>query len=194
MRPMLSLRRPAALAAATVLLIAAGCSSDGDTGTGGAAEGTPATSTAPRTAPPPTVDPELVASAQVRAIDAWAAAYARAVNEGDRTFARAADPTAPAVREWMERHAGSEWGRWFPGPLPVAPLGVRAGDDTQREIEACVMVSGWTQESRSVRRTRSREVVGMTFRVASSSGRWQVERITSASVDCRGVAPRTQTW
>lgn len=196
MRPMLSLCRPAALAAATLLLLTAGCSSDSGSGHGDGDEaGQPGTTAATpsRTAPPPTADAELLASPPGRAIDAWAAAYARAVNKGDHSFAGAAD-TTPAVRDWMERHAGAEWGRYFPGPLPVAPLGARPVDDTHRDVEACVLVSGWTQESRSVRRTRSREVVGVTFRMASDPAGWRVDRISSAEIDCRGVVPPTRTW
>jgi hypothetical protein len=173
-----------------VLLLAAACSSDADS-SGKEAPTTPAV--APRT-PPPSVSPKVLASPQAKAVDAWAAAFARAVNAGDHGFAGAADPSAPAVEEWMERHAGPEWGRYFPGPLPVAPLGVRPVDATHREVEACVLVSGWSQQSRTVRRTRSREVVGMTFHVGSNAGHWRVERITSASIDCRGVVPRLRRW
>lgn len=197
MRPMRSLRRPAALVAATLLLLTTGCSSDGDGregDSGGGAGATIAPTTPPQTAPAPTVDAELAAGPQGRAIEAWAAAYARAINEGDHSFTRAAGPAASALREWMERHAAPEWGRYFPGPLPVAPLGVRPAGESAREVEACVMVSGWSQESRSVRRTRSRDVVGMTFRVSSTAGAWQVDRITSAGVDCRGVVPPTRPW
>ncbi|MFD1250297.1 hypothetical protein ACFQ3F_21060 [Nocardioides ginsengisoli] len=182
--------RPVAAVLTAVLLLAAACSSDADP----RAEDAPTTPTvAPRT-PPPTVAAKVLASPQAKAVEAWAAAYARAVNAGDHGFAGAADPSTPAVKEWMERHAGSEWGRYFPGPLPVAPVGVRPVDATHREVDACAMVSGWTQQSRSVRRTRSREVVGMTFHVTSSAGRWRVERITSASIDCRGVVPRLRGW
>jgi hypothetical protein len=192
MRPMLSIRRPLALAAATLLLLTAGCSSDGDPDERSQGKATTAPSTPPQTAPAPTVDAEVGASPQGRAIDAWAAAYARAINEGDHAFAGVTD--APAVGEWMERHAAPEWGRYFPGPLPIAPLGVRPAGDTERDVETCVMVSGWSRESRSVRRTRSRDVVGMTFRVTQATGSWQVERITSAEIDCRGVVPPTRNW
>ncbi|MBM7517929.1 hypothetical protein [Nocardioides nitrophenolicus] len=190
---MLSPRRSVVVATAA-LLLASGCSSggDGDDPTGAGTSSAP--SPPPRTAPAPPVDPEVVASPQGRAIEEWAAAYARAINEGDRTFGAAADPAAPALREWMERHAVPEWGRYLPGPLPVAPLGMRPDGDSAREVQACVLVSGWSQESRSVRRTRSRDVVGMTFRVVSATGGWRVERITSAEVDCRGVVPPTRTW
>ncbi|GAA3552468.1 hypothetical protein [Nocardioides daeguensis] len=192
---MLLLRRPAALAAATLLLLTAGCSSGGGSGDGDDAAQPGTTAATPsRTAPPPTADAELLASAPGRAIDAWAAAYARAVNKGDRTFAGATDATAPAVRDWMERHAGAEWGRYFPGPLPVAPLGARPVDDTHRDVEACVLVSGWTQESRTVRRTRSRAVAGVTFRLVSAPAGWRVDRISSAEIDCRDVVPPTRTW
>ena len=190
---MLSIRRPAALVAATLLLLTTGCSSDGDgKDADEAGERTTAPSTPPQTAPAPTLDAEVATSPQGRAVDAWAAAYARAINKRDHAFTGVAQ--APAVREWMERHAAPEWGRYLPGPLPVAPLGVRPAGDTEREVEACVLVSGWSQESRSVRRTRSRDVVGMTFRVSQATGGWQVDRITSAEVDCRGVVPPTRTW
>ena len=197
MRTMLSLRRSAAAPlAAAVLLLAAACSSgDGTAADGDAsAQQNRSTPVAPRTGPPPTVDPAVLASPEVRAIEAWAAAYARAVNQRDHAFTAAADPAAPEVRVWMERHAGPEWGRYFPGPLPVAPLGVRPDDATHRVVEACVQVSGWSQQDRSVRRTRSREVVGMSFRMTSTAGRWRVDRITSAGVDCRGVVLRARTW
>ncbi|MBM0125243.1 hypothetical protein [Pimelobacter simplex] len=189
---MLSIRRPALLVAATLLVLTTGCSSDGDGTDAGGAKATAAPTTPPRTAPAPTIDAELSAGPQGRAIEAWAAAYARAINEGDHAFAGVAD--VPAVREWMERHAAPEWGRYFPGPLPVAQLGMRPSGTTEREVEACVLVSGWSQESRTVRRTRSRDVVGMTFRLASSAGGWRVERITSATIDCRGVVPPARNW
>lgn len=192
MRPMLSIRRPAVLVAATLLVLTTGCSSDGGDTDAGADANPTAPSTPPQTAPAPTIDTDVATSPQGRAIDTWAAAYARAINQGDHSFTGVAD--APAVREWMERHAAPEWGRYLPGPLPVAPLGVRPVGDTEREVEACVQVSGWSQESRSVRRTRSRDVVGMTFRVTQATGGWQVERITSAEVDCRGVVPPTRNW
>jgi hypothetical protein len=193
---MLSIRRRAArhaVVAATLLLLVTGCSSDGEgTVTDGPNAGAAAPSTPPQTAPPSAIDTDVATSPQRRAIDAWAAAYARAINQGDHAFAAVAP--VPAVREWMERHAAPEWGRYLPGPLPVAPLGVRPVGDTEREVDACVLVSGWSRESRSVRRTRSRDVVGMTFRVSQTTGGWQVDRITSAEVDCRGVVPPTRTW
>ncbi len=206
MPPMLPLRRlrhPAALLAAATLLLAGGCSTDDPAP---AAGGTPSAATSTgqsagqslsptRTAPPAAVDPALRERPEVRAIEVWAASYARAVNDGDRRFAATSSTATLAGREWMERNARPEWGRWFPGPLPVAPLAVRPVDDAHREVDACVLVSGWTQESRTVRRTRSRELVGHTFRMRSAGGgRWLVDRIVAGGPDCAGVVPPAQRW
>jgi len=192
MPTMLSLRRLAAAVAATLLLLTAACSSNDGPEAGSGAEGAPATPA--REVPPPTVAAAVLDRPEVRAIEAWAASYARAVNRGDHAFGKAADPAAPGVREWMERHARSEWGRYFPGPLPVAPVEVLPVDATHREVRACVTLSGWSQESRASRRTRSTEVAGAAFRMELPAGRWRVQRIVSDAIDCAGATPRLRRW
>lgn len=201
MRRMLSTRGAGALLAA-VLLLAAGCSSGGGEG---AAKGdrTPSSSAgvgasaeaSPRSGPPATADPAVLDRPEVRAVEEWAAGYARAVNRSDHSFAATASLVTAGGRDWMERNARSEWGRHFPGPLPVTPLTTRRVDDTRRVVTACVMLSGWSWESRAARRARSREVVGVTMRVVQASGRWRFDGMgASAEVDCTGVEARSRRW
>lgn len=195
MRRMLPTRGAAALLAA-VLVLATACSTDGAGGaTGG---GTPSSSGSPTgagpTGPPPSADPDVLDRPEVRAVEQWAAGYARAVNRSDQRFASTTELATPGGRGWMERNARSEWGRYFPGPLPVTPLSVRRVDDTHREVTACVTVSGWTWASRTSRRARSREVIGATVRMVRTSGRWRFDGMSGVDLGCAGVDARPRRW
>lgn len=199
-------RRAAAAALAGALLLSlAGCSSDSgdDAGpepqpdqasTSPSAANPPSGSTTTPDAAPPSLDPADRDRAEIKTVRRWAEAFATSVNDGDRTFAAAAGTMTTEGLQRMSRYTAGDWGRYLPGPLPVAPVGVREIDEDHHVVDACVMTSGWSWASEDDRTTWSTQVDAIALHLVRETGRWLVDGREGSDVECRGVELPRRLW
>ncbi|GEB15558.1 hypothetical protein SAMN05421671_2526 [Pimelobacter simplex] len=197
-------RAAAALAGALLLLLSACSGDDGDPGgrsTSGSTDQAPSDtaesstgSTATPDAAPPSLDPADRDRAEIKTVRRWAEAFATSVNDGDRTFAAAAGTMTTEGLQRMSRYTAGDWGRYLPGPLPVAPVGVREIDEDHHVVDACVMTSGWSWASEDDRTTWSTQVDAIALHLVRETGRWLVDGREGSDVECRGVELPRRLW
>lgn len=196
---MLAPRRVAVLAGALLLSLTA-CSSDDGKDAGPRPD---ATSTTPSeasdqtdtpNAAPPSLKPADRDRAEIKTVRRWAEAFATSVNAGDQTFAAAAGTMTTEGLQRMSRYTAGDWGRYLPGPLPVAPVAVREIDEDHHVVDACVLTSGWSWASESDRTTWSTQVDAISLHLVRETGRWLVDGREGADVECRGVELPHRLW
>lgn len=200
---MLAPRCTAVLAGALLLSLAACSADDGNDADAGptpqptsaapADPSSPADPSGPAAAPP-SLKPADRDRAEIKAVRRWAEAFATSVNTGDRTFAAAADTMTTEGLQRMSRYTAGDWGRYLPGPLPVAPVAVREIDEDHHVVDACVMTSGWSWASEKDRTTWSTQVDAVSLHLVRETGRWLVDGREGADVECRGVELPRRLW
>jgi len=156
-------------------------------GTGqGASRSTPSRVSGPasRTGPP-----RLQKRPEARAIQRWAAAFAEVVNAEDEDFSAAAATMTEAGLERMAFYTRREWGRHFPGPLPVTVVGIpEPNAEGVTMVRACAWIAGWSQRSETDTEREPREVVSVVIGVVQEDGRWRVDGMGSRDRgSCAGV-------
>lgn len=78
---------------------------------------------------------------------------------------------------------------YFPGPRPVALLGVRSLSPTAKSLLACSLEGGFGLDRKGGRPVEPRKVTGGTFQMLLVRGAWKVDRATAdPSVSCVGVS------
>lgn len=183
-----------ALAGALLLLVTACSGDDGASSSPDPSQGSDAPSAPTADGPPPSLAPADRDRAELDAVRRWAEAFATSVNDGDRTFAAAAGTMTAEGLQRMSRYTAGDWGRYLPGPLPVAPVAVREVDADHHVVDACVMTAGWSWASEDDRTTWSTQVDPVSLHLVREQGRWLVDGREGAEIDCRGVDLPRRLW
>jgi hypothetical protein len=125
---------------------------------------------------------------EVQAVRAYLAAEAEAINAGDLQLpALLARSTARRAAQHNKVYA-DELGAYFPGPRPVAVLGLNAVGETMRNVLVCWLEKGHALDRPGGTPTQPRTVVGGRFEVVSENGVWKVDRVLATDeVACDGV-------
>ena len=186
-----------ALLLAAVLLLA-GCSDDGtQTGPPAAAALSPAASPSPAPSPSPSPSPvpsptplsAFEGDPAVVALRAYLAATADAVNAKDLRL-----PTLVALSTAARaaRHPslfGDDLGSYFPGPRPLAVLGVRAVNASRKDVVGC-QLSNYALDAPGGKPLVAPKVEAGTYELVLEGNRWKVDSAKAAQgVTCAGVTP-----
>ena len=189
-----------ALGVAAVMLAVTGCADDEPLATpvtpsvAPTAASTPVEpSPTPVPSPSPTPLSPFENDPAVQALRANLAAAAVGINTGNlRTPELVATSTARRLELLPDIYA-SELGTHFPGPRPVAVLGVNVVSETSRSILACSLEEGHGLDKAGGTPTQAEKVLPLQFEVLLEGTAWKVNRATAAEgVSCAGVPlPRT---
>lgn len=183
-----------ALIAATLLAVA-GCS-------GQEPLATPVTPVTPSAAPtiteaaaPPSAEPTptplspFEADPAVQALRAHLAAAAAGINAKNlQTPALKATSTARRLSRLPDIYS-EEIKTYFPGPRPVAVLGVKVVSGTAREILACSLEDGFGLDKPGGTPVMPEKVLPLAFEMLLEGRAWKVHAARSAEgISCAGVA------
>ncbi|MEX2292010.1 MAG: hypothetical protein WD794_16995 [Mycobacteriales bacterium] len=177
-----------------MLLAVSGCSGDAPRTTAPVAKDlvTAAPSVEPSPSPSPSPTPEPLSPFEgdpaVQGLRAYLAALADAVNAKNLelpAFVAASTERRAALHQDLY---GQLIGRYYPGPNPVAVLGVQVVSPTARNVLACSVESGYDLDKPGGVPDEEREVLGGQFEMVLEDGRWKVNRaVGNHDVHCDGV-------
>lgn len=188
-------RQLAALAAAVLLLLVTGCSSDQPLATPLGASAVP-TAELPTPEPSPTPSPNptptplspFESDPAVQAFRAYLAASSEAINAKNLQLPSFA---ALATAERAARHEQlytEDLGTYYPGPPPAAVLGVRAVSATSRVISICLLDQGFALDKPGGTPTAARNVGPGLVEMALKGTQWKVDRfLRDPKGSCAGV-------
>lgn len=184
---------------------AAGAPAPGSAGSGAPVPGAPATSTptpgstatavpggaAPTAAPGSTTTglpaAALEADPAVRALRAWYAAAARAVNADDLDLPELAALSTPQRQELNASAFAEDRGAHVPGPTPFTPVGA-TGTGPQRTVQLCAVDGGWVLDAPGGTPTGPDQVVPLRAELVEQAGAWRVDGVyTTSRGTCAGV-------
>jgi len=156
--------------------------SSGCTGAADVASATPAPTTASGTVIPER-NRDLADRPEARLITRWAAAFGRAVNSSDRSFAAVRPMMTEVGLGRMELYTAPDWGRYFPGPLPLRVVALSEPDERGIVmVEACVQTRG------------PQKVVPVTIGVVQRDELWLVDGMGGRTGNCAGVTLPDARW
>lgn len=124
-----------------------------------------------------------------RAVQQWAAAYAEIVNAGDGTQSAAKNAMTREGLERMRFYTQQDWGRYFPGPLPitVTKIGKPSGDGVTW-VQACAWMRGWSQASATDPQRDEREITPVKLGLKRKGDDWLVDGMSNGKAGtCDGV-------
>ncbi|MBV6727501.1 hypothetical protein [Nocardioides daeguensis] len=131
----------------------------------------------------------LRASPEARVVQEWAAAYAEIVNAGDGTQSAAKKVMTREGLERMRFYTQQDWGRYFPGPLPitVTKIGKPSGDGVTW-VQACAWMRGWSQRSATDPQRDEREITPVRLGLKRKGDAWLVDGMSNGKAGtCAGV-------
>ena len=149
-------------------------------------------SPSPSPSPTPSPSPSPLSAFEddpaVQALRAYLVAMADAVNTQNlQNPALLAVSTARRAGLHQELY-GDAFGEHYPGPNPVAVLGVRTASPTTRNVLVCSLEDGHALDRPGGTPTEPADVVGGQFELVLEDGRWKVNRALAAEdVTCDGV-------
>lgn len=82
---------------------------------------------------------------------------------------------------------GVEFGNYFPGPRPVAVLGVRDVSPSAKTVLACSLEDGHALDAPGGRPVKPDKVLGAQFEMLLEKGAWKVNRVVVADVSCENI-------
>ena len=125
----------------------------------------------------------------VQGLRTYLLAAATAVNARDlQQPALLASSTAVRAGRHQEIYGPALVGH-YPGPSPVAVLGVEVVSETERSLPICSPEGGYLLTMPGGPPVAELEVVGGRFRMVLEAGRWKVdEAVGDDAVDCAGVS------
>lgn len=187
-------RRTGALTLSLMLLALSGCSGDEPRTTApiakDAAGAAPSVEPSPSPSLSPTPEPlsPFEGDPAVQGLRAYLVALADAVNAKNLelpAFVAASTDRRAALHQDLY---GELIGRYYPGPNPVAVLGVQVVSPTARNVLVCSVESGYDLDKPGGVPNEEREVLGGQFEMVLEGGRWKVNRaVGNHDVHCDGV-------
>ena len=201
-----SMRRSVCFAAATLVAAAlAGCSSSGSPAKSSAAPvtSTPtpvgSTSAAPSTtaAPTPSAAPlsAFEKDPSVQAFRSWAALAGRVVNTGHYTSTALNALMTPYMQKTVKAILQPDVGSYYPGPLPLQPVGVTVASASHRIIRGCGETQGFTQNLKTHQPLHAAVVTPVSVDMLMTNGHWLVNSLyVNKQVACSGVKVNSQRW
>lgn len=155
-----------------------------------ASSASPTPSTAPSPSPSPTAPPlsAFEADPAVQGLRTYLLAVATAVNARDLQQPRLL-ATATAARAALHQDIyGSALEGHYPGPSPVAVLGVEVVSETERSIPVCSPETGFVLTMPGGPPFDELEVLAGRFRMVFESGTWKVDdAVGDDAASCVGV-------
>lgn len=189
-----------AILIAATLLASAGCSSQEPLATPltpspAPSVAEPTTPASPESSPSPSPTPlsPFEADPAVRALRAHLVAAAEGINAKDlETPALRATSTARRLSRLPDIYS-EEIKTYFPGPRPVAVLGVNVVSAAARDVLACSLEDGFGLDKPGGTPVMPEKVLPVEFEVLLEDGQWKVHAVRSAEgVSCSGVVlPRS---
>lgn len=189
--------RPSARVLLTVaLLLTAGCSQDEPaampvTPSPDAASvqtPPPAPSPSPSPSPSPTPLSPFEDDPAVQAVRAYERASVEAINARNLELPAFA---ALATARRQARHAAlyeEDLGSYYPGPAPLAILGVSTTSPTGRSVVGCLLDDGFALDKPGGTPTEPRLVVALTYEMVLEGGAWKVHAVfLDEDRSCDGV-------
>lgn len=201
----------AAAVRGVVLLLAAGslaaCTSDPEpvtpiTPSGSSSSVT--TGTTPSSSAPTSVTTSGTASAldddpAVRALRAYLAGYALAVNNGgDPDIPEVQDNATPEQVERVRANVQDEIGLQYPGPVPFAAVSLLTDTGARKDVVGCLVLRGYAEDPATGEPRDVREVVPAVAVVENREGSWLADGVYTENLpetaDCAAVQFQEETW
>ncbi len=151
--------------------------------------------------PAPEAQPKLTAKplsrfedeVPVKVARRWAAAFATAVNDGDRELQALAPLTTAEGLDRMVGYGAEDAGLFYPGPLPFTPVDVRV-DGTAAQVPMCLWAEGFALERKTKQPPKPRLVAGAALTMAKQGGSWKVDDLVEDDVDCSRINVKGRGW
>ena len=147
---------------------------------------TPPPSTPTLTGSTPTPTPPHQTDPGVKALRAWAAAAARAVNAGHFDSSALDKLMTAGFRHHMKAVLGNSLGYRYPGPIPFTPKSVHVSGSTERQID-CVRQQWVCRIEKDGQPKGKLQVTPLDARVRRTNGHWLVAALYNGSFSCHGV-------
>lgn len=129
----------------------------------------------------------------VRAARAWSAAMGRAINARQRGLGKAIPYMTAAGQQRISGYAAEDYGRYYPGPNPFTPVGVRV-HGKRAQIPMCWQAQGWAQDRRTKMPATRREIHPALMLLRKEGGRWKVDDVVARDGDCSQVPVKGRGW
>jgi len=189
----------AAPIAVAVLLAAAACGSGDSTAGPAPASGTPTTASRTHTPEPtpsetPTATPlsPYEDEATVKVLREWAVILGKGIPKRDVSDLSKVSQ-GEALREMAEA-AREDFGREYPGPLPLTPVRVKTSG-THAEVTFCMQTKGWALDPKTHAQVDGRRVVAPAVSTFTKThGRWVMTTWYAADIDCSQIPVKGVAW
>ncbi|HEU5008657.1 MAG TPA: hypothetical protein VFT67_16915 [Jatrophihabitantaceae bacterium] len=130
----------------------------------------------------------------VKALRAWAAQGARAINAGKfNTPGLDALMTATFAKS-MTHIFGGEKGHYYPGPVPFTPVRVTVRSASERDVDLCFVAGGYSQHPKTHKTWSHFKELPSAAAAVLAHGTWLVSKFETGPFSCKGVHIPEPSW
>lgn len=152
----------------------------------------PTATSAPSPTPSPSPSPAPLSAFEgdpaVQGLRTYLSALAAALNAGDLQLPALVAASTPERAALHQELFAEDLGQYYPGPVPLEVLGVRAVSADQKQVLGCVVDGGFGLTGPGGTPAEPLEIVSTQTDIRLVDGTWKVaDAVLADGVDCTGL-------